>query len=909
MATSFKDTLLMPKTEFPMRAGLAQKEPVLVQKWKDSNLYEKMKANRINAPVFMLHDGPPYANGDIHCGHALNRCLKDFIIRYKNMAGFNTPFIFGWDTHGLPIEVKVTKSGVNRKTTPVVEFRNKCDEYAHTQVARQKEQIRRLGVMGDYDHPYLTLLPEYEARQIEVFAKMALKGLIFKGLKPVYWSPSSESALAEAEVEYHDVTAKTMYVKFPVKDGKGLIPDDSYLVIWTTTPWTIPTNQAVAVNPLYEYGLYKTNIGNLVLLKELQAKLKEEWALTEMELLKTFKGQDMEYISYTHPLYPSRQGIVIEAAYVDASAGTGAVHIAPDHGVDDFNAAAKYGIKPYGPIDDKGCFVTGEGDPFNGMFYDDTNDLVIKMLEEKGLLIKEVDIVHSYPHDWRTKKPIIFRTTPQWFCSISPIRQQLLDEIHKITWVPAWGENKMVNMIKDRADWCISRQRAWGVPLPIIYCEDGTAIMEKEVFDHIQALVKEFGSNVWFEREAKDLLPEGYTNAHSPNGLFTKEKDIMDVWFDSGSSWNGTLVERGLKYPADVYLEGNDQYRGWFNSSMIVSMAVNGVAPFKTCITHGFVMDENWQKMSKSSGNGIDPNKIAEQYGADILRLWAASVDYQADARLSERIIGTAVDNYRKIRNTFKFMLGNLHGYSMETPKQIPALGKFVLAALEEAKNKCLSSYENYDFPGVINTVTSFMTGELSSFYLDVCKDVLYCDEASSSRRLAAQYVIYTCAKTFSLLLNPILPFTMEEVYSYLPGEKKESIQLEDMVKESHDYDASLLANYASYKALRSVVLKALEDARAAGKIGSSSEAEVDVLVKDEALFNLLSKEGNDEVSKGFIVSKVILRKGEEDACTVKVATGPLCPRCRNHVDHVVSIDGYEEKVCERCAKALVKTI
>lgn len=907
MATSFKDTLSMPKTDFPMRAGLAAKEPVLVEHWRQIHLYEKMNARRENAPVFMLHDGPPYANGDIHCGHALNRCLKDFLIRYKNMAGFQTPFIFGWDTHGLPIETRVTKSGVDHKKTPIVEFRSKCAEFARKNVAHQKEQIRRLGMLGDYDNPYLTLQPAYEARQIEVFAKMALRGLIFKGLKPVFWSPSSESALAEAEVVYHDVPSKTLYAKFPVKDGKGLLPPDACLVIWTTTPWTIPTNQAVAVNPLFEYGLYETEIGKLLLLQELAAKLKEEWGLRQMELLKTFKGQELEYITYAHPIYPDREGLVILAAYVDATAGTGAVHIAPDHGVDDFNVGAKYGIKPYGPIDDKGCFATAEGDPLNGIFYEDANPMVIAMLSQKGLLIKEEEIVHSYPHDWRTDKPIIFRATPQWFCSIAPIRPQLLEEIHRLRWVPAWGESKMVNMITDRADWCISRQRAWGVPLPIIYCEDGTPIMEEAVFSHIQALVKEHGSNVWFEREARELLPENYVNPHSPNGLFSKEKDIMDVWFDSGSSWNGALVERGLKYPADVYLEGNDQYRGWFNSSLIVSLSVHGVAPFQTCVTHGFVMDESWQKMSKSSGNGIDPNKLAEQFGADILRLWSASVDYAADARLSERIIGTAVDNYRKIRNTFKFMLGSLDGYDLSFPEQIPLLGRFVLASLEEVKNKCLLCYERYDFAGVLNSITAFLTGDLSSFYLDVCKDVLYCDESGSSRRRSAQAVIYRCANTLALLLNPILPFTMEEVYSYLPGAKKESIQLEDMPKPSAEYGAETLQPYAGYKALRSVVLKALEDARSAGLIGSSSEAAVEVTVGEEALYQLLKAEGEEEVAKGFIVSAVKLCQGEVDAASVQIATGPLCPRCRNHVEHLVAAPGVEEQICPRCAQALSK--
>jgi isoleucyl-tRNA synthetase len=569
----YKATLLFPQSGFEMRGNLTQKEPVMLKKWQDEKIYEKMNENREGCEEYLLHDGPPYANGDIHCGHMLNRLLKDFTIRYKNMCGFKTPFVFGWDTHGLPIEVKVTKSGVNRKAMSVPDFRNLCKEYAYKQVDRQKAQIVRLGCLGDYDHPYLTLMPEFEAREIDVFAAMALKGLIYKGLKPVYWSPSSESALAEAEVEYQDVVAKTMYVTFDVADGKGLLPADAKIVIWTTTPWTIPADLALTVNPLFEYGLFQTNRGKLVFLLSLQEHLKQELSLTECTLLKSFKGQQMEYISVHHPLY-KRLSTVIVNSFVTEDSGTGVVHTAPDHGVDDFNACLKYGIKPFCPVDERGYMHLEETDPCNGKFYEEANDIVIEELKANGHLLKEVDITHSYPHDWRTHKPIIFRATPQWFCSIEPIREELLKKIHAIKWEPAWGEQKMVNMIKDRSDWCISRQRAWGVPLPIIYNEDGTPIVEKAVFDHIRGIIALEGSNAWFAKSEKELLPDGYTNAHSPHGNFRKETDIMDVWFDSGSSWNGVLRQRGLKYPADLYLEGNDQYRGWFNASLILSVAI-----------------------------------------------------------------------------------------------------------------------------------------------------------------------------------------------------------------------------------------------------------------------------------------------------------------------------------------------
>ena len=901
----YKETLHMMQTPFPMRAGLAEKEPVLVKRWQEEKLYEKMNANRENCPVFMLHDGPPYANGDMHCGHALNRCLKDFVLRYKNMSGYRTPFVFGWDSHGLPIEVKVTKSGVDRKATPVPEFRKICESYAKGQVEHQKGQIMRLGCLGDYANPYLTLLPAYEAKQIEVFAAMAEKGLIFKGLKPVYWSWSSESALAEAEVEYADVTAKTMYVAFPVKEGKGIIPNDASIIIWTTTPWTIPSNQGITVNPAFDYGLFATEKGKFVFLASLKDKLQSELGFERCDLLKTFKGAEIEGAKAIHPLYPSKESLVMNASFVTSDSGTGCVHTDPDHGLDDYNTCLKYGLKPQETVDEKGIMHFAPGDPWDGVFYQKCDDLVIKALSERGYMLKEQDLIHSYPHDWRTHKPVIFRATPQWFCSISPIREQLLEEIKKISWIPSWGEEKMRNMIKDRADWCISRQRVWGVPLPIIYNEDGSPIIDDAVFKHIESLIARYGSNVWFEKEAKDLLPEGYANPKSPHGAFTKEKDIMDVWFDSGSSWNGVLEGRGMPYPADLYLEGNDQYRGWFNSSLILSLAVNGVSPFKACLTHGFVMTEDWQKMSKSAGNGIDPNKIANQYGADILRLWAASVDYHSDVRIGERIIATTADNYRKIRNTFRFLLGNLNGYdpsSIETPSY-SLIDRFILAEEERVKDKALDCYERYDFAGVANALIAFMCNDLSSFYLDISKDVLYCDPLSSPRRKAICAVIYKCCKDLCLLLNPILPFTMEEVYSYLPGEKKESPQLEDMPKKSACFDSSCLEGYANFKKIRLVANKALEEARQSSLIGSNGDASLALEVSDPSLLLLLKGQSEDDLSKYFLVSHLSLKEGEEDKAAVSVDPSPICPRCRNHVD---SLEGEgEDALCSRCRKAI----
>lgn len=900
-----KDSLLMPRTGFEMRGNLAQKEPAMLKKWEDEDLYGRMLEKRHGAPEFMLHDGPPYANGSIHCGHMMNRLLKDFVLREKAMEGYKTPFIFGWDTHGLPIEVQLTKNGVNRKTTPIVEFRKLCADYAHKQVDRQKEQIKRLGVLGDFAHPYLTLQPEYEARQIDVFAAMALKGLIFKGVKPVYWSPSSESALAEAEIEYKDVPARTLYVTFDVAKTKGLVPNDAKFLIWTTTPWTIPADLALTVNPKFEYGLFATDKGKLIFLCSLKEQLVATLGLTKCELLKSFRGQEMEFMSVHHPLY-DRESTLICNSFVTEDSGTGIVHTAPDHGLDDFNACLKYGIKPFCPVDGRGYMHLKEGDPLNGLFYAEANDKVVELLQANGHLLKEVDIVHSYPHDWRTKKPVIFRATPQWFCSIEPIREELLAAVSQIRWTPAWGEGKMVNMIKDRADWCISRQRAWGVPLPIIYNEDGSPILEKPVFDHIRGLFAEHGSNIWYEKEAKDLLPEGYKNAKSPHGLFTKEKDIMDVWFDSGSSWNGVLRERGLKYPADLYLEGNDQYRGWFNASLILSVAVMGEAPFKSCVTHGWVMDENWQKMSKSAGNGIDPSKVANQYGADILRLWASLINYQADVRISESIIATVSENYRKIRNTFKFLLGNLQdgeGKPYVLPSKATELfpdDVYILSELEQVKNKALKGYANYDFSDVSNPIINFLTGDLSSFYLDEAKDSLYCDGACSKSRKAKQYVIYQCAYQLCLLLNPILPFTMEEVYLQIPGVKEASPQLEDLPKESHVYGEKESKDFERFKTIRALILKSLENARAAGSIGASNEAAVELTLHSDEDLALLDS-FKDKAASLFIVSSLSYHKGAVGAAKVIRAKGTLCPRCRLYYDEVDSETG----LCDRCQEAI----
>ena len=911
-----KDTLLMMETNFEMRGNLNIKEPLLVKKWADEKVYNKMNEDQ---PLgeYMLHDGPPYANGAMHCGHMLNRILKDFVVRYKNMCGYKTPFVFGWDTHGLPIENMVTKSGVNRKTTPIFEFREKCKEYALSQVERQKSDIRRLGCLGDYDSPYLTLLPEFEAREIHVFSEMALKGLIYKGLKPVYWSPSSESALAEAEIEYHDVKAYTIYVSFDTVDGKNVVPNDTKFIIWTTTPWTLPANLAICAHPQFIYGLFKTDKGNFVFLSELKDTLIEKLGFTTCELVKEIKGSELEGILVKHPFY-DRTSMLILGDYVTAETGTGLVHIAPGHGEDDFNVCLKYGIKPYCPVDEHGKLTSDAGERLAGLFYEDANLEVLKILEENNCLLKEEDIVHSYPHDWRTHKPVIFRATPQWFCSIEPIRDQLIEEIKKVNWTPKWGETRMVNMIKDRADWCISRQRAWGVPIPIIYCEDNTPIIDKDVFDHIEKLIRENGSNIWYKLSEKELLPEGYTNSHSPNGIFRKEKDIMDVWFDSGSSWNGVLNERGLKYPADLYLEGSDQYRGWFNSSLILSLAVNGKAPYKNVVSHGFVMDEHWEKMSKSKGNGIDPLKIINIYGSDVCRLWASLVDYQQDARISESIVKTISEQYRKIRNTLRFLLGNLNNGSVndsfkeeDKVDTFEKIDLYVLARLEEVKNKVIDNMDSFNFINAISEILKFVSDDLSSFYFEITKDILYCENKTSLRRRQVQTVLNEVLFTLMRLLNPILPFTMDEVNANYPLRSKDNVQYYRYPTKSNIYSKDLLVEYSLIKTLRNDVLKALEEKRVLGEIKSSLLASVDLEIKDEKIKAIIDTYPHVEVERLFIVSKVVLKdnvegfKGEVSNSLVSKHTGVRCDRCWNYKDEDEIITEGEVHLCPRCKKAM----
>lgn len=900
-----KKTLTMPKGTFPMRANLPTKEPLLVQKWQDIGLYEKMLQRNAGKRPFYLHDGPPYANNEIHAGHALNKILKDMIIRSKNLEGYEVPYTPGWDCHGLPIELCVTKSGVDRRTTPVVEFRKKCREYALGQVKRQRKQMLALGVVGDYKHPYLTLDPLYESHQLEIFRDMALSGLIYKGLKPVNWSPSSESALAEAEIEYKDVTAKTIFVRFAVKDGKGLVPDGSSFVIWTTTPWTLPANLAICVNPTFTYGLYETDKGDLVFLKDLASSLKEKLGLQKMEEKKTFLGKELEGIACKHPFY-DRDSVVIVDEYVTADSGTGCVHIAPGHGEDDYRVGKKYNLPPLCPVDEKGYMTKEAGAELAGLFYEEANDKVLEILERNGALLKEEDIVHSYPHDWRTKKPTIFRATKQWFCSIDRIKEKLVEEAKTVSFLPAWGKTRLVNMLANRDDWCISRQRLWGVPIPIFYGEDGEPILDKVLFDHVIALVRQYGSDVWYERDVKDLMPEGYTSPHSPHGLFTKEKDIMDVWFDSGSSFLGSGIALGHPFPADVYLEGNDQYRGWYNSSMILSVATRGEKPYKSIVTHGFLVDQNGEKFSKSKKNGIDPQTICKNFGADILRLWATTIDYStAEIKLSNDLLKIVSEEYRKIRNTFKFLLSNLqddegHAYDPSyKPSHLSYVDTLMLNRLKEVLSDMKNGYDTYSFSKASDALTNFLINDLSSFFLDFSKDTLYCEKTDSEKRRNRQYVLYTICHSLAIALSPILPFTCEEIYNTLPVlQRRESVALEDW-PQLGEVDGAMSEDYKLLVALREHVNALIEPLRKDGKIGSSNEADVFYHPVDGKEKMLVEKIGEKDIATILIVSGFHL--GETNK--VLHHTGKKCERCWNYFDDAVETE--DGVLCQRCLEAV----
>ena len=908
----YKDTLLMPKTDFPMRGGLPTMEPKMQEKWNEMDINAKVLERTKDRPHFVLHDGPPYANGDIHIGHALNKILKDMINRQKSMTGFHVPYVPGWDTHGLPIEQALTNKGVKRKEMSVAEFRQLCEEYAYEQIENQKEQFKRLGVRGDWANPYITLKPEFEARQIEVFGKMAEKGYIYKGLKPVYWSPSSESALAEAEIEYKDVKSPSIYVSFAIRDAKGVVPADAKFIIWTTTPWTLPANLGISVSPVLDYVVVAVADKKFIIAKALLETVANAIGWESYEVLQEVNGKELDRIVAIHPFY-DRDSLVMVGEHVTADAGTGCVHTAPGHGEDDYNIGREYGLPVLSPVDNRGCY-TEEAPGFEGIFYDDANKIVTEKLKEVDALEKLNFFTHSYPHDWRTKKPVIYRATPQWFASVEMFRDELLKAVSETTFTPAWGETRLYNMMRDRGDWVISRQRAWGVPIPIFYAEDETPIITPETIAHVSNLFREHGSNVWFQREAKDLLPEGFTHEGSPNGKFTKENDIMDVWFDSGSSHQGVLVERGMKYPADLYLEGSDQYRGWFNSSLITSVAINGYAPYKGLLSHGFVLDGDGRKMSKSLGNVIVPQKVMDQYGADILRMWVASVDYTADVRISMDMLKQVSESYRKVRNTLRFLHGNVSDFKPETDRvayeDLREMDQYMYMRLQDVIKQVRAAYERYEFSTVYTIVNNFVAVELSSFYLDIAKDVVYIEGADNKDRRAMQTVMHDTLMALLKLLTPIIPHTTDEMWGYL-GQEEASVQLTDFpeVDEQANFD-ELRAKWTKIIAIRDEVLKALEEARNAKVIGKSLEAKISVYASNETIELLNDERVN--FAQLSIVSQFVVAGNKEEApaealvldktsLVVEKAEGEKCERCWT-ITETVGTDEKHSTLCKRCA-------
>lgn len=913
-----KETLNLGKTAFPMRAGLPNKEPLWQAAWDEAQIYQKRQKLNEGKPSFHLHDGPPYANGNIHVGHALNKISKDIIVRAKSMSGYNAPYVPGWDTHGLPIEQVLAKKGIKRKEMDLAEYLEMCRDYALSQVDKQRQDFKRLGVSADWDNPYVTLDPAYEADQVRVFGAMADKGYIYRGAKPVYWSWSSESALAEAEIEYHDIDSTSLYYANKVKDGKGILDTDSYIVVWTTTPFTVTASRGLTVGPDMDYVLVQpaSTSKKYLVAGGLLDSLAPKFAWTDFEILSHHKGSELEYIVTEHPWDSDVDELVILGDHVTLDSGTGIVHTAPGFGEDDYNVGTKYKLEVAVTVDERGMMMENAGPDFQDQFYDKVLPTVIEKLGDL-LLAKEV-INHSYPFDWRTKKPIIWRAVPQWFASVSDFRQEILDEIEKTTFHPSWGKTRLYNMIRDRGDWVISRQRAWGVPLPIFYAEDGTAIMTKEVTDHVANLFEKEGSIIWWKKEAKELLPEGFSHPGSPNGEFTKETDIMDVWFDSGSSWNGVMNAREqLSYPADLYLEGSDQYRGWFNSSLITSVAVNGHAPYKAVLSQGFVLDGKGEKMSKSKGNIISPNDVAKQYGAEILRLWVTSVDTDNDVRVSMDILGQVSETYRKIRNTLRFLIANTSDFNPNTNRvayeELAPVDKYLTIKFNKLVEVFNISYENYDFMAIYKAVVNFVTIDLSAFYLDFAKDVVYIEAANSLARRRMQTVFYDILVKITKLLTPILPHTAEEIWSYLEFEEEEFVQLTEMpVAEIFEGEEDILSAWDAFMTLRTQAQKALEEARNEKVIGKSLEAHLTIYASDEVKTLLTALDS--DIALLMIVSQLTIAdfadaptnaiSFENVAFTVDHAVGEVCERSRR-VDPTTRMRSYGAFVCDASAKII----
>ena len=916
-------TLNLPKTDFPMRANLPENEPKILENVFEKGLYEKMLKKNEGKTPFVLHDGPPYANGEIHIGHALNKVLKDTIIRYKNLQGFYTPYIPGYDTHGMPTEKKaIEKLGLNRDEIPVNEFRDTCKNFTEKYKDVQTEGFKRLGVLGDWEHPYITYQPQMEAKQIGVFSKMYQKGYIYKGLKSVHWCTDCETALAEAEIEYKDINSNTAYVKFPVLDSKGLFDvNSSYIVIWTTTPWTLPGNTMIAVGEDFTYAVVETHGEKLVLAKELVEKVMQKAGIDNYQVIKEIGGKDLEGVKCKHPFLDRISNVVCgtkDTVNVELDTGTGCVHIAPGYGKEDNLLGIKCNSEIIVTVDGKG-YQRGEGSgPFKDMYYAKSDKEIIKWLDENNFLLVSETINHSYPHCWRCKKPIIFRATNQWFASVDGFRKETLDAIKTVKWHPAWGEERISKMVEERNDWCISRQRTWGVPIPIFYCKNcEKEYVTEESLNKIQEIVKEKGTNAWYGMDVKDLMPEGCKCENCGGTEFKKETDIMDVWFDSGSTHESVLAERGLP-PADLYLEGSDQYRGWFQSSMLTSVATKGVAPYKEVVTHGYTVDEQGRKMSKSVGNVVSPQEIIKESGADVLRLWVLASDYGSDVSVSKNIIKQVTEVYRKLRNTCRYILGNIYDFDVNNPvpyENLKEIDKWALTKLNKLIRTCTKAYDTYEFHEAYQALNQFCVVDMSQFYLDIIKDRLYTLKPDSVERRAAQTTMYEILSSLVRILAPMTCFTAEEVWSYMPhknGENKESVMLDFYPKAKPEYDNKEIEyKWEKLIRLKEEVSKHLEIARSNKDIGLSLEAKVTLFAEGDEYEFIKGKE--ELLKEIFIVSSVEIRENrrnadEEVGVGVKVdkAPGEKCERCWMYSE-TVGESSEHPTLCERCRDNLTE--
>lgn len=923
MPQDYNATLNLPKTDFPMRAGLPKSEPETLKNWEEEKIYEKLMEKNEGKPLYVLHDGPPYANGSIHLGTALNKVLKDIIVRYKNMAGFLSPYVPGWDTHGLPTELKARKkAGVDNSTTiSDVELRKICREFALSYLDEQRTQFKRLGVIGEWDNPYITLLKEFEAKQIEVFAEMACKGYIYKGLKPVYWCPDCKTALAEAEIEYSDDPCYSIYVKFNVTDdlGKfsamGADPSKVSFVIWTTTTWTLPGNVAICVGPSFDYCLIKSGGAYYVMAQELYKDAMEAAGITEYEVVGTLKGSELEYMKTQHP-FLDRTSLVIVGDHVTLESGTGCVHTAPGHGVEDFDVCRNYEeLSVIVPVDADGR-LTADAGQFEGLLTDKANKPIAKHLESIGALFAMKKINHQYPHCWRCKNPVLFRATDQWFCSVDDFKDEAVNAINQVQWIPGWGQDRITSMVRERKDWCISRQRKWGVPIPIFFCKEcGEPLIDKDAMLAVAELFRKEGSDAWFTKDASEILPAGTACKKCGAHEFDKEKDIMDVWFDSGSTHAAVLQERPyLKWPADLYLEGADQYRGWFQSSLLTSVATMGRAPYEAVLTHGWVVDGDGRKMSKSLGNGIEPQDIVNQYGADVLRLWVASSDYHADIRISKDILKQLSESYRKIRNTARYILGNLNDFNPDTdmlsPVELFPIDKWALAKLDELNKKVRAAYDAFEFHQVYHGIHNFCVVDMSNFYLDVLKDRLYTENSDGKPRRAAQTAIYIILDAMTRMIAPILAYTSDEIWKYMPHGKESDPQhvLYNEMPEllNLGLDDGFMAKWDRIHELRDIVKKSLEEAVKEKQIRASLEAKVTLSCPGE-LYDFI-KSVEDELKTAFIVSGIEVVKAEsgELAVTISKAAGEKCERCWCFSESVG--ENHEHPtICNRCASVLEK--